>query len=144
MPSDAPSPTPPPPPPPPPPPAGDTEKASGGMRALAVLIALVLAFGAAVMILVAIDIGDTATCEDFFDDVASGQVVPDLDDECFDGSSAQKAISVVLAWASGIVGALAVLVALAFAITGTRGGLLVRLAGAAILIGALSIAIGSV
>ena len=114
------------------------------MRALALLIALVLAFGAAVMILVAIDIGDTATCDDFFEDVASGQVVPELDDECFDGSSAQKAVSVVLAWASGIVGALAVLVALMFAFTGNRGPLLVRLAGAAVVLGVLSIVIGSI
>ena len=69
------------------------------MRALGALIALVLAFGAAVMIAVAIDIGDTATCEDLLQDVASGEVTLQLDDECFDGSSAQKAISVVLAWA---------------------------------------------
>ena len=103
--SDAPSPQPsPPPPPPPPPPAppttGDSGKASGGMRALGALIALVLAFGAAVMIAVAIDIGDTATCEDFLQAVASGERTAELDDECFDGSSAQKAISVVLAWAA--------------------------------------------
>ena len=114
------------------------------MRALGVLLALVLAFGAAVMILVAIDIGDTSTCDEFFDDVASGNVVPDLDDECFDGSSAQKAVSVALAWASGIVGGLAVLVALMFAVTGTRGGLLARVAGAAVVLGALSIGIGSI
>jgi hypothetical protein len=114
------------------------------MRALGILIALVLAFGAAVMIAVAIDIGDTSTCDDFFDDVASGQVVPDFDDECFDGSSAQKAISVVLAWGSGIVGALAVVIALMFAVTGTRGGLLARVAGAAVALGVLSIVIGSI
>jgi hypothetical protein len=114
------------------------------MRALGVLIALVLAFGAAVMIAVAVDIGDTATCDEFFDDVASGEVVPDLDDECFDGSSAQKTISVVLAWASGIVGIVAVLVALMFAVTGTRGPLLARAAGAAVVLGVLSIVIGSI
>lgn len=114
------------------------------MRALAVLLALALAFGAAVMILVAIDIGDTATCDEFFDDVASGALVPDLDDECFDGSSAQKAVSVALAWASGIVGGLAVILALLFAATGRRGGLLVRVAGAAVVLGGLSIGIGNI
>jgi hypothetical protein len=113
------------------------------MRALGALLALALAFGAAVMILVAIDIGDTATCDEFFEDVASGQLVPELDDECFDGSSGQKAVSVILAWASGVVGAVAALIALLFAITGTRGGLLVRLAGAAVALGVLSIVIGS-
>ena len=111
------------------------------MRVLAVLIALVLAFGAAVMILVAIDIGDTATCEEFPTLSLAEQLA---DNECFDGSSTQKAISVVLAWASGIVGALAVLAALLFAFTGTRGGLLARLAGAAVVLATLSIAIGSI
>jgi hypothetical protein len=142
MPSDVPSPQPPP--PPPAPATGDSGKASGGMRALGLLLALVLAFGAAVMILVAIDIGDTSTCEDFVSDVTSGEVTLSLDDECFDGSSAQKAISVGLAWASGIVGAVAVLIALMFAFTGTRGGTLARVAGAAVVLGALSIVIGSI
>ena len=142
--SDAPSPqpaSPPPPPPPAPPGTGDSGKASGGMRALGVLIALVLAFGAAVMIAVAIDIGDTSTCDDF----ASLPVEEQLEDnECFDGSSAQKSISVVLAWGSGIVGAIAVIVALMFAATGTRGPLLARVAGAAVVLGILSILIGSI
>ncbi len=145
--SDAPSPQSPPPPPPPPPapPAtGDSGKASGGMRALGALIALVLAFGAAVMIAVAIDIGDTATCEDFLQDVASGERTLEIDDECFEGSSAQKSISVALAWASGVVGAIAVIVALMFAFTGTRAALLARVAGAAVVLGILSIVIGSV
>ena len=141
MPADQPSPTPP---PSPAPPSGDPERASGAMRALGALLALVLAFGAAVMILVAVDIGDTATCDDYREDVESGELVPELDDECFDGSSAQKSVSVVLAWASGIVGALAALTALLFAITGTRGSLLARLAGAAVALGVLSIVIGSV
>jgi hypothetical protein len=145
--SDAPSPepaSPPPPPPPAPPSAGDSGKASGGMRALGVLLALVLAFGAAVMILVAIDVGDTSTCDQFFEDIESGDVIPDLDDECFDGSSGQKTMSVVLAWGSGIVGAVAVLVALMFAATGTRGPLLAWVAGAAVALGVLSILIGSI
>jgi hypothetical protein len=143
MPADQPSP-PSPPPPPPPAPSAEPGKSSGGMRALAALLALVLAFGAAVMILVAIDIGDTSTCDQLREDVESGEVVLDLDDECFDGSSGQKAVSVILAWASGIVGALAALLALLFAITGTRGPLLVRAAGAAVALGVLSIVIGSI
>jgi hypothetical protein len=141
MPSDAPSP---PPPPPPPTAPDDSGKASGGMRALGVLLALVLAFGAAVMIAVAVDIGDTSTCDDFLEEVTSGERVADFDDECFDGSSAQKSISVVLAWASGSVGVSAVLVALMFAVTGTRGGLLARVAGGAVALGVLSILIDSI
>lgn len=132
------------PPPPAPPPPADDGKASGGLRALAAVIALVLAFAAAVMIFVAVDIGETSTCDQFFGDVASGEITPDPDDECFDGSSAQKTISVVLAWASGVAGVLAVLAALALAITGRRGRLLAQLAGAAIALGGLSILIGSI
>lgn len=132
---------------PPPPPghsSAEDRKASRGMRALAVLIALVLGFAAAVMIAVAIDIGGTSTCDQLFDDVASGEVTLDFDDECFDGSSAQKTISVVLAWLSGILGVLAVIAALALAIRGTGGRRLAQLAGAAIIVGGLSILIGSI
>jgi hypothetical protein len=107
------------------------------MRALGVVFALVLAFAAAVMILVAVDIGDTPTC----DDVLSGEA---FSVDCFDGSSGQKTISVALAWGSGIAGAIAAFLALAFAVTGRRGRLLVQVAGLAILLGGLSILIGSV
>jgi len=50
----------------------------------------------------------------------------------------------VLAWASGIVGAIADLIARMFAVTGTRGPLLARAAGAAVALGILSILIGSI
>ena len=111
------------------------------MRVLAVLVALVLGFGAAVMIAVAIDIGDTITCDEYRGLSVEEQV---QETECFDGSSAQKAISVALAWASGVVGAIAVIIALMFAFTGTRAPLLARVAGAAVVFGILSIVIGSV
>ena len=93
------------------------------------------------MILVAIDIGDTFTCDEL-----EGLPLEEQfgETECFDGSSAQKAISVALAWASGVVGAIAVIVALMFAFTGARAPLLARVAGAAVVLGILSIVIGSV
>lgn len=122
----------------PPPPGGDSHEASGGMRALGVLIALALAFAAAVMIMVGVEISGVPTCEEFYADATSTA------DECFDASAERKAASVALAWASGLVGLLAVVAGLAFAVTGTRARLLAKLAGAAVALGALSVLIGSI
>jgi hypothetical protein len=132
----------PPPPPPPPSPTAAPEdgKASGGWRALGLVLALVLAFACAVMVIAMADIGDTPTCKD----VLSGKVAPPLDNECFDGSSAQKTASLVLGWPSGVLAGVAALLALMFTFTGRRGGLLLRLTAAAVVLGALSILIGSI
>ena len=66
------------------------------------------------------------------------------EDECFDGSSAQKTATIVLGWPSGVLAGIAALVALYFAFTGRSGRLLLQLTGAAIALGVLSILIGSV
>jgi hypothetical protein len=128
--------------PPPPPPAGAPaeEKAGGGWRALGFILALVLAFACAVLVIAMADIGSTPTC----DDVRSGAAALPSDNECFDGSSTQKVVSLVLGWPSGVLAGIAALVALMFTFTGRRGGLLLRLTGAAVVLGALSIGIGSI
>ena len=87
------------------------------MRALAVLLALVLAFGAAVMIVAAGEISDTPTEEE----VTSGEEPLPADGEVFDGGETKRSITTVLFYASGVVGAIAVLLGLALAITGRRG-----------------------
>jgi hypothetical protein len=130
----------PPPPPLPPPPAVDEEKASGGWRALAVVLALALAFSCAVMVIAMADIGSTPTCKD----VLSGQAALPSDGECFDGSSTQKTISLILGWPSGVLAGIAALVALFFAASGRQGRLLLQLTGAAIVLGGASILVGSV
>jgi hypothetical protein len=127
-------------PPPPPPPAAPEDKASGGWRALGVILALALAFACAVMVIAMADIGDTPTC----DDVLSGKAALPSDNECFDGSSGQKTASLVLGWPSGVVAGIAALLALYFAANGRRGRTLLQLVGVAIVLGALSIGIGSV
>ena len=110
------------------------------MRLGAVILALVLAFGAAVMIVASADIGDTPTC----DAVTSGEdPLPD-DGECFDGSSGQKTGSLALTWPGGIIAALAAVAALAFAIRGTGGSLVLRRTAAGVALSALGIRIGSV
>lgn len=126
----------------PPPPhsgSGHDEKAGGGWRVLAIVLALALAFAAAVMILVATDLADTPTCED----VRAGLEPPNDEGECYDGSSGEKTAQMVLSWPSGILAAIAALVALYFAATGLRGRLLLQLTGAAVLLGGLSILLGA-
>ena len=128
------------PPPPPPTAAIDDDKASGGWRALGVVLALALAFACAVMVIAMADIGDTPTC----DDVLSGEAALPSDNECFDGSSGQKTASLVLGWPSGVIAGIAALFALYFAATGRRGRLLLQMVGVAIVLGALSIGVGSI
>jgi hypothetical protein len=128
------------PPPPPPPTVPEEEKASGGWRALAIVLALALAFASAVMIVAMVDIGDTPTC----DDVLSGEAELPSDNECFDGSSGQKTASLVLGWPSGVLAGVAALFALYFAATGRHGRTLLQLVGLALVLGALSIGIGSI
>jgi hypothetical protein len=111
------------------------------MRALAVLLALVLAFAAAVMIAVAVDVGATATCEDYPDLTLQEQAEDDF--ECVDATSAQKSIAVGLAWAAGIVGGLAALAALFFAVTGRAGSTLARLGIAAVVLVGLYFLVGA-
>jgi len=124
--------------PPPPPPQAHNDKASGGWRALAVLLALVLAFGAAVMFVVAINPDDTPRCEEF----ASGEVAGG--GECYDITETQQLIQNIFAIPAGVLAALAALMALYFAATGRQGRLLVRLAGAAVVLGVAAVIVGQV
>jgi hypothetical protein len=119
------------------------DRASGGRRALGVVLALALAFACAVMVVAMIDVGDTPRCDDpaaIAAELESG----DLEVECFEGSATQKTISLILGWPSAVLAGLAALVALYFVATGRQGRLVVVLTGAAIVLGGLSILIGSV
>jgi hypothetical protein len=133
------------PPPPPPPPPGrapvDEDKAGGGWRALGVLLALALAFACAVMVIAMVDIGGTPRCDD---PAGIAEALAEGENECFDGSSTQKVLTLVLGWPSGILAGIAALLALYFAATGRRGRLLLQLTAAAIALGVLSIVIGSI
>jgi hypothetical protein len=136
-----------PPPPPPATPESADGKAGGGWRALGFVLFLALAFACAVMVIAMADIGDTRTCDvvnqELKDSLTNG-TPPPSDTDCFDGSSGQKTASLVLGWPSGVLAGIAALVALLFVFTGRRGPLLLRLTGAAIVLGALSIGIGSI
>jgi hypothetical protein len=133
-------------PPPPPQPAApaDAEQATGGWRLLGVVLALALAFACAVMVIAMLDIGDTPRCDDPAALEEERAESGDLVIECFEGSQAQKVISLVLGWPSAALAGIAALVALFFAATGRQGQLLLRLTGTAIVLGGLSILIGSI
>jgi hypothetical protein len=102
-----------------------------------VVLAPVLAFGCAVMLVAMSDIGSTPTCQELSLD-------PPAQGECFSGSSLQKAITLGLGWSGGAISGLAALAALRFVITGRAGQLVIRLAALAVLLAGLSILIGSI
>jgi hypothetical protein len=101
-----------------------------------VVLALVLAFGAAVMIVLALNPDDTPRCEQFL----SGEVVGG--GECYDITETQQLIQNIFAIPAGIIGAAAALLALFFAATGRQGRLLVRLTGAALVLGVGAVIVG--
>ena len=125
------------PPPPPGPATADSGKASGGMRALGVVLALILAFGAAVMIAAAAEISDTPT----LDEIKSGEVDPPEDGEYYDGSETERSISTGFGYASGVVGGIGALIGIFFGITGTRGRLFAQAAVAAVILAAIALLI---
>lgn len=132
------------PPPPPAEPRSDAEPPGGGWRLLGVILALALAFAATVMIVVMIDVGGTPRCDDPAAIEEERRETGDLVIECFEGSETQKVASLALGWPSGALAALAALLALYFVVTGRSGQLLLRLTGAAVVLGVLSILIGSI
>jgi hypothetical protein len=130
---------------------------SGGWRALAVVLALALAVASAVMVIAMVDIGDDKACDDVASDPellaefqrVGGECLGDLEfqpdgDVVSSGSSAQRTITLVLGWPSGVLAGVAALVALFFAATGRQGRLMLLLTGAAIVLGGISILVGSV
>ena len=112
------------------------EKAGAGARILALIIGIALLFGAAVMALVVINPDDIPLCSERAAAVAAG--------ECFDISETQNTISTILAIPAGILAALAGLLGFYVAFTGRRGGLMMRLAGAAVAFGVLTYVINTV
>ncbi|UJA20513.1 hypothetical protein HJD18_10035 [Thermoleophilia bacterium SCSIO 60948] len=92
---------------------GEATKAGVGLRFLALLGALVLAFGAAVLIYATVTLVDSQTCEQAFSDPTAT--------ECYLGSSFEKTIGTILTGAAGLFGAAAALLALGFALGAATG-----------------------
>ena len=115
------------------------------MRALAVILALVLAFAAAVMITAMLDINDKPRCDDPAGLIAYQQSHPNARHvTCFDGSQVQQSITVIVGIAGGAVAGIAAILALAFTIRGTNGRRVLWATALAIVLSGLSILIGSI
>jgi hypothetical protein len=125
-------------------PTGEAERMGGQWRWLGVLLALALAFAAAVMVVRVVEIGDLPRCDDQAAIDAKSAETGEAQIDCFKGSQTKKTISVAAGWPSGAVAAVASLLALYFAATGRRGPLLLRLTTAAIVLGAISIVTRSI
>ena len=112
----------------------DEEPGGGSLRMLAVLLALALAFAAAVLIALAVETADLPT-----------------QDECgvgctdyFDGGSAQKGATVALLGIGGAGGVAGVIVCLLVAVWGSGSRWMLPVTGAAILFGALGVVVANV
>ncbi len=124
------------PPAPPPAPAADDGKSSGGIRLLAVVLALALAFGAAVMIILPLNPDDTPRCDQLAEALAAG--------ECFDLSKGQQLIQNILAWPAGILGAIGALLCLYLAATGRAAATVKKVTIPAVVLGLLAVVVGQV
>ena len=109
-------------------------KANAGLRALAVLGSLVLAFATAVIVIVMVDLGNGPLC--------SEPVQPGKD--CWDVSSGGRVVTLILGWPGAILGGVAALAALAFAVTGRNGRRVWLLTAAAVVLCGLSIAVAQI
>jgi hypothetical protein len=116
------------------------EKGGNSWRALSVILFILLLVGCFIMVAAATDIAGTTRC----DDVTAQFVAQHPNGSCFDGSQVQKVLSVGFGYASGAAGAIAALLAIAFALTGRRGRLVAILAVAAVVLAGISILVGSV
>ena len=121
------------------------ERRAGALARIgAVLLALVLAFGCAVMVLVMLDIGDSPRCDDQQALLEEQQSTGAVQIECFDGGEVEKIGSLVLGWPGAVLAGLAALLALAFAARGRGGRTLVTVTSVAIVLSGLSILVGSI
>ncbi len=114
--------------------ASSGDRAGGPARVGAGLLALLLAFGAAVMIIVAIEASDLNVCSDTAalerEQAATGAFIV----ECYDGSTTEKTLTVILGGLSGIFAAVGTVLAFLFTIRGRGGRPLVITAAAAVLL----------
>jgi hypothetical protein len=102
------------------------------MRVLALIGALALFFGAAVMYVVVANPDDTPRCEELAEQGA-------LFGECYDVGETAQTLGKVFAAPAGVFALVAGLVGLGVVATGRRGDLMLRLAAVAVGLGLLSV-----
>ncbi len=109
-------------------------KAGAGLRVLAVIGSLILAFATAVIVTVMVDLGNGPLCDQA---VSFGQ-------DCWDVSSGGRVVTLILGWPGAILGGAAALAALLLAVTGRNGRRVWLLTVAAVVLCALSIAVAQI
>lgn len=115
-------------------------RAGVGPRLLAVAGSLVLAFLAAVAVIAMADIGALTPCEE----AIGNPSLLSADGECFDGSSTEQTLSLILGWPGAALAVASVLLALAFVVRGRGGRLpIIAIVAGAVLFG-LSILVSSI
>ncbi len=119
-------------------PGGTPEKGNGGLRVLAAIGVVVLAFVALVGFIAFADIASTDTCDSVRD--GTGQLNDDL--ECYDGSSGLKTIVTAMGFLGSALIAVAAVMSLMFAIRGRGGRPLLMVLGAGVVLFGLSLLIG--
>jgi hypothetical protein len=112
----------------------DEELSTAGLRGLAALLALALAFAAAVLIALAVDAADQKLREDCH---TAGC-------EYFDGGSAQRAVTVAFLGLGGLFGVAGVMVCLLVATSGGSSRWMLPVTGMAILFGAIGVVVANV
>lgn len=110
----------------------ERRRAPIALRIAIVVAALVLAFAGGAFVVAAAEIADTPTCRD-----VNRALAEPRDGECFDGSTARRAVQTVLLGASGLIAMLALVPAIAFAARGIWLRTFALMLGAAILLFAL-------
>jgi hypothetical protein len=127
-------------PPPPPPPATDRVEDKPGVvwRVLGFVLFIVLAFACAVLAVVMVDLAAGPLCKD----VAFTPLGPVED--CYDVSSAGRIASEIFGWPATILAGFGALLALAFTFTGRRGQLLLRVTGATVVLGAITLLVDQI
>jgi hypothetical protein len=118
-------------------------RASDERRVLAALLAILLAIGAAVVLIAMVHVGHWPRCGDTVA-VRRAASAHHARVKCLDLSATRRSVTLGLGWAGGVTGVLAALIAIGFAVTGRRGRLLLAitalaliLSGACFLVGAL-------
>jgi hypothetical protein len=127
-----------------PPPAPAETKHSGWARAGGFVLALIFAFACAVMVAVMVEIGDSPLCDDPQAVQEAIRESPGETVECFEGSDTAKTASLILGWPSALLAGIVVLLGLVFTIRGRGVRPLAIAAVAAVVLGGLSILVGSI
>ena len=118
-------------------PSGPGEPGTGWQIG-AVVLGLLAGFFGGILIAVMLDVGDHPTCEERDREVLGITNPERAVEECFDGSSTAKTLTLILGWPTAIAFIALLPLGIYFAATGHRGRLLLAVLGIAVGLGVLA------